>query len=427
MTGEFTVAYVGLSHLGTCHAVAAHQQGIRVLALDTSEERASQRASGDFDPAEPGIADYLASARDGLVFSSDLDRVREADVVVVALDTRIDAKGTADLSEVRGLVAATIHAMDESSPLVLMSQAQPGFTRPFAAAHENLYYLVETLVFGDALVRALHPERYILGMKNPERLVDPAVTRLLQYGNCPILPMSYESAEITKMSINYMLAASITAANSLADLCEVAGADWGDVQGALRLDKRIGQHAYLVPGLGIGGTNIVRDLVGLKDMGDRLGANSAMTATMLGHSAYSRAWLVRAVSDALEETGGSRLSVLGLAYKPGTQSTIGSAGAEVARVFAQAVEVTVHDPTTPIPSDIEHLVRRELDAADAVASADVVVVATPWPEYEEVGLMVALGSARLVIDPYGVISRTSAKSDLDNVVVRGRARSIPRD
>ena len=46
----------------------------------------------------------------------------------------------------------------------------------------------------------------------------------------------------------------------MADLCEKVGADWSEVVPALKLDKRIGQYAYLKPGLGIAGGNLERDL-----------------------------------------------------------------------------------------------------------------------------------------------------------------------
>ena len=69
--------------------------------------------------------------------------------------------------------------------------------------------------------------------------------------------MHYESAELAKISINMFLVASVTTANTLAEICEQVGADWVEIVPALRLDKRIGPHAYLNPGLGIAGGNIL--------------------------------------------------------------------------------------------------------------------------------------------------------------------------
>ena len=68
--------------------------------------------------------------------------------------------------------------------------------------------------------------------------------------------MRYESAELAKTAINLFLAAQVCTANTLAEICEKIGADWQEIIPSLRLDKRIGQHAYIEPGLGLSGGNI---------------------------------------------------------------------------------------------------------------------------------------------------------------------------
>ena len=82
--------------------------------------------------------------------------------------------------------------------------------------------------------------------------------------------MRYESAELAKISINMCLVASVTTANTLAELCEKIGADWSEIVPALKLDKRIGQYAYLAPGLGIAGGNLERDLATVCSFADEL-------------------------------------------------------------------------------------------------------------------------------------------------------------
>ena len=72
--------------------------------------------------------------------------------------------------------------------------------------------------------------------------------------------MKYESAEFTKISINVLLASSIITANILAEACNKISADWYEIMPALKLDGRIGEKAYIKPGLGISGGNIERDI-----------------------------------------------------------------------------------------------------------------------------------------------------------------------
>src|SRR6185437_13120933 len=125
---------------------------------------------------------------------------------------------------------------------------------------DGLFDQGETLVFGRAVERATEPERFIVGCAAPERPIPAAYGAYLSAYSCPILPMRYESAELSKIAINCCLVASVTVANTLAELSEEIGADWAEIAPALRLDRRIGLHSYLAPGLGISGGNLERDL-----------------------------------------------------------------------------------------------------------------------------------------------------------------------
>src|SRR6185295_6857324 len=127
--------------------------------------------------------------------------------------------------------------------LVLMSQVPPGFCRTLATRLDprlRLFYQVETLVFGNAVARAIHPERFMTGCANPKEGLPDVLRNYLEAFGCPILPMRFESAELCKIAINCFLVSSVTTSNTLAEICENTGADWYEIAPALRLDKRIG-------------------------------------------------------------------------------------------------------------------------------------------------------------------------------------------
>ena len=86
-----------------------------------------------------------------------------------------------------------------------------------------------------------------MGAADPARPLPAELADGLARFGCPILPMRYESAELTKTAINLYLFGAVTYANTLADLCEEVGADWSEMMPALRLDRRIGPAAYIRP------------------------------------------------------------------------------------------------------------------------------------------------------------------------------------
>jgi len=162
-----------------------------------------------------------------------------------------DDRGGSDLAPLDALLATVDAALGKDAVLVILSQVPPGFTRARLKPGRILHYQVETLVFGRAVERATLPERFIVGCADPAKPLPPAMETFLKAFGCPILPMRLESAELAKISINMCLVAAVSVTNVLADLCERINADWSEIAPALKLDKRIGQFAYLAPGLGL--------------------------------------------------------------------------------------------------------------------------------------------------------------------------------
>ena len=89
--------------------------------------------------------------------------------------------------------------MAPAAVMVILSQVPPGFTRGLSRAEGVRYYQVETLIFGRAIERALHPERFIIGCADPAVPLPGAWASYLSAFECPILPMRYESAELCKI------------------------------------------------------------------------------------------------------------------------------------------------------------------------------------------------------------------------------------
>lgn len=397
------IAFCGLSHLSTCHMVAAHMQGFDITAFDTNAERLSERRVGIFDPAEPGVADYLAKHSEEIHFTALLSDLNVCDLVVIALDTSTNPAGSVDLSPLEDLVTEVLSGVHQDIPVILMSQVPPGFTRKIGQGRANFFYQVETLIFGDGLRRALEPERYIFGFDDNSAIPD-SIHMWHAAGNCPVITMSLESAELAKMSINTFLASQLMTTSTLAELAASIGADWNDIAKTLRLDRRIGAHAYLTPGMGIGGTNIKRDLVGLKQISEESGTRSQLFVDLLDGSDYYLAWMQRVVHDIRKRHPTMRLGVLGLAYKPGTMSTINSPGMSLAKHFSDQVDVIVHDPHIEFTSTSAESVRIADSPHEVVHKSDVVVVACAWPNYHLLKEAILNWSGLALIDPNNFLS-----------------------
>lgn len=155
-----------------------------------------------------------------------------------------------EVDEALELIREHADKNDDVSQLtvVLLSQVPPGYTRKWADKFKHLYYQVDTIIVKDALQRMVEPEQVVVGLVGSTVNLTMCYQCYLLSLNCPVHIMSYESAELAKCAINYVLASQIRLANELFEAACGVGANYDDVRRVLHFDARIGPKAYLRPG-----------------------------------------------------------------------------------------------------------------------------------------------------------------------------------
>jgi UDPglucose 6-dehydrogenase len=392
-----------MTHLGLVSASAAAGQGFRTIAFDPDAALIGRLESGELPVSEPGLPELIDRHRSNLVFSADVAALGECDVVYVAVDVPTDDRGQSDLTPIKAMVERVRPKLAVRAVLVILSQVPPGYSRALPVPAGQLYYQVETLVFGRAVERATKPERFIVGCAEPRQPMHPSLRAFLESFSCPIFPMVYESAELAKISINFCLVASITVANTLAEICEQVGANWSDIAPALKLDQRIGQGAYLSPGLGIAGGNLERDLRTIVQIGEARKTDVGVVKAWLANSAHRKDWAWQVLQDhALKDRPAAKITVLGLAYKENTHSTKNSPSLALL-AHLRGMSVTVHDPV--VPASVVPWTTGAADPLAAANGADILVIATPWPQYRELrpADLACVMNGRAILDPYRVL------------------------
>lgn len=192
-----------------------------------------------------------------------------ADVVFIAEDTPTNADGERYTAVIHDMATGgALHYDFCTTPMVVTSQVRPGFCRALArdVRGRDLFHQSETLRIKDAAHRAANPEMFIVGCEEPEKELPAAYLAYLNAFDCPILKMSYESAEYAKLAINAFLISQVETTNMLARLARKCGAEWRDVAEALRHDSRIGLQAYLEPGRWDDSIHLKRDFLTLREI-----------------------------------------------------------------------------------------------------------------------------------------------------------------
>ena len=405
------VGFAGLSHLGLVSAAALASRGVAVVAFDPDADAVAAISRGDLPVVEPGLPELVASPIRPS-FTAHAADLRACDVVYLSLDVATDDAGQSDLEPFRRLIDVVWPHVGPEATLVVLSQVPPGFTRELARTRMSasphpgaLYGQVETLIFGRAVERAQHPERYMIGCADPSQPLPPAYAQVLELCGCPVLRMRYESAELAKISINFFLVSSLSTTNLLAEVCEHIGADWDEIAPALRLDARIGPKAYLGPGLGFGGGNLGRDLATIKRMSEERGTDTRIIDAWRINSTYRRDWALRLLrSDVFERIPDASLAVWGLAYKQHTASTKNSPSVALLDAMGER-SISAYDPAAELPERLRARVTIAPDPLSACNDADVLLVMTPWPDFRDIALdrVAAAMRGRTIIDPNGVL------------------------
>jgi UDPglucose 6-dehydrogenase len=406
------IGYAAMTHLGLNSGVASAEKGFETVCFDADRALLDRLDKGDLPVLEPDLPELLAKNRARITFTGQAVDLKRCDVVYVALDVPTDDGGKSDLAGLDRLLELVVPALGPKATLVVLSQVPPGFTRTRMRPGLSLNYQVETLIFGRAMERALNPERFIVGCADPAQPLPPALQTYLEAFGCPILPMRFESAELTKIAINCCLVSSISVANTLSELCEGIGAVWDEIAPALKLDRRIGQYAYLSPGLGIAGGNLERDLATVIRMSEEVGSDAGVVRAWVANSRHRRDWAARTIKRVLLDANPeATVAVWGLAYKENTHSVKNSPSLATLRQLPGA-RLMLHDPVVAASAAGHALATGANDPLEAVAGADALMILTPWPQYKGVAPAAIAKAMRghIVLDPYGVLDGSAARA-----------------
>ena len=405
------IAVVGMWHLGTVSAACLASAGHTVIAFDNNAETVRGIQKGQLPVFEPGLASLIQKELEAgrLSFSSDQQDLRSAEVVWIGYDTPIDENDRADVDTIIEKVAAIFPYVGQGTLVLISSQLPVGSTRRLEDIYRRVRpdgtatfaYSPENVRVGKAIESFTRPERVVVGTRAaPDR---QRIASLLNPFTERIEWMSVESAEMTKHALNAFLATSVAFINELAALCERVGADAKEVERGLKSDARIGPRAYLGPGSAFGGGTLARDLSYLVDLGHTEGLSSHLFPAVRLSNELHKDWPRRRLMEVVGDVQGRAIAILGLTYKPGTDTLRRSSAIETCRwLSARGAIVLAYDPAVrTLPIELTQYIDLRSSIEEALRGASAVLVATEWPEFTSITAdeLVRWMEHPLVVDP----------------------------
>ncbi len=403
------IVVLGLWHLG-CVTAACAAKFESVIGLDFDPAVVAQLQNGKPPVFEPGLAELISEGlqHKRLTFADDpAVACRHANLLWVCYDTPVDDNDVADLTPVIDGISRCVPHLPAGTLILISSQIPAGTCRALEARFPSyrFAYSPENLRLGQALSIFVDADRIVLGVRTEADAKE--LKPLLTHFTRTLLVVQTESAEMIKHAINSFLAGSIAFMNEIARICERVGADAKEVERGLKSEPRIGPGAYLSPGAAFSGGTLARDVVALLKIAQEKGEPLVLIPAIKRGNDQHKLWAVQRLREELGELEGRRIAILGLTYKPGTDTLRRSLAIELCRwLLQERAIVRAYDPlVVALPDHLEKILLSS-NLEEVVTDADAAVVCTEWPQIREAGWERILSRAKglVVIDANGFLA-----------------------
>ena len=379
------IGVVGLGYVGLPLALEFANAGFKVIGYDVSDRVIRELMAGKSHIQDVSSADVAKAVKAGkFEATSDEKRMQEMDAISIAVPTPLAKTRDPDMGFVLAAADAIGRNCRPGIVVVLESTTYPGTTR------ELLLPKLEAagLTVGEDTFLAFSPERIdpgnpIWNTKNTPKIVGGITAACTEvatalYATCldTIVPVSgTETAELVKLLENTFRSVNIGLVNEMAIVCDKLGVNiWEVIEAAAT--KPFGFMKF-TPGPGIGGHCIPLDPHYLAWKMRTLNYKTRFIDLASEINSEMPAVVVRKVAQALNDerkaVNGSRILVLGVAYKKDIDDMRESPALDVIRLLeSQGAKVFYHDPFVPKYREDGHeytsvaLTDKEITAADAV-------------------------------------------------------------
>ncbi len=374
----------GSGYLGTVISACLADFGTPVSCCHPDRTRMVEMAQGNIPFFEKNLKEIIRrNVRAGrLIYSTDIEAfARKTQVIFLAEDS---AENLSDVVMRIAKLAAKPPILTIVTPVAVGTAAALEASLKAAGLKATIVSQPMFLTDGCAVEDFNWPDRLILGSSSNEavqmlkQIFHPLVMR-----GVPVIVTNQSTAELVREASTAFVATKISFINEVAALCEKVNADAVNLALALGLDKKIAPRC-LQPGAGMGGVFAESDMDSLAELAQSKGVPLKVlgAAREVNHNLADR--LVEKIVTVLNSVANKDVGILGLAFKPNTNSVAGSSSIRLAEsLVSKGARVRAYDPVA-IPDAKVRLNGsiRYCESAYAVAEGvDALVVGTGWPEF----------------------------------------------
>jgi UDPglucose 6-dehydrogenase len=378
------IGVYGSGYLGLVISACLADFGTPVTCYDEDSSRAGAITDGSIPFYEKNLKEVIKrnTRTSRLRYTSDLETfTRRSQVIFLAEHAN---------RYIEDLAVQLARKMQKDGILVITTPVPVGTTRRIddriRAEGLSVVLVAHPVSFTDgcAVEDFNWPDRIVLGTASANAvLILKQIYRPVVMRGVPVVVTNFETAELVREASTAFVATKLSFINELSTLCEKVNADAMDLALALGLDKKVGPRC-LQPGAGFGGTFVESDMDSLAQLahGNGVSLKILSAAREVNRALSDR--IAEKVVQAVDSVSGKELGILGLAFKPNTNSVAGSSSILLARrLMSKGAKVRAYDPVAMAEARLElNGTVRYCDDPYAVAEgSEALILGTGWPEF----------------------------------------------
>lgn len=391
------IGIIGTGYVGLPTGVGLAELGNEVICIDKDTKKIDSLKAGKVTIFEDGLEElFIKNIKNNrLRFTTSMkEGVENADLVMIAVGTpphpvtkEADMKyiyaAAEELSQ--HLKDYTVIANKSTVPVGTGDEVEKIIRNNNKKAVFDVVSLPEFLREGFAIHDFFNPDRIVIG-SNSKRASELLRTLYQPFEKkSDILFVKRRSSETIKYAANAFLAMKIHYINEMANFCEKIGADIYEVARGIGSDTRIG-NKFLNPGPGYGGSCFPKDTNAMAYMARQNNVNLSLIETTIKKNDERKIEMAKRVIDLIKDVKKTKIAVLGLAFKNGTDDCRESPAVQIIEnLLEYNANIIAYDPKAMenAKNILGDKISYASDAYQAAKDADILVVLTEWKDFKD--------------------------------------------
>lgn len=397
------ISVIGTGYVGLVTGACLAELGMKVLCMDTDEDKIDKLTRGIIPIYEPGLEKIVIdnSKNQRLSFTSCIkEAVDYADIIFIAVGTPTKEDDSADLRYIFAAITDVANFMKcykiivtkSTVPVKTGQEIKTLIKNVLTSRSINIEFDVvsnpEFLREGTAVEDFLKPDRIVVGgesinaISNIRKLYEPLINQ-----GVPFIETNLETSELIKYASNAFLATKISFINEIANMCELCGADVIVVAKAMGLDNRIGPK-FLNAGPGYGGSCFPKDTRALLNTGKFIGYIPQIVKSAVEVNYNQIKVMFDKIHKALGSVESKKITILGAAFKPETDDIRESPSIPIINLLLELnASIRLYDPKAM--ENLKHYhpelnIEYFSDLYSACKDSDAVILITEWEEFKNI-------------------------------------------